>query len=272
MGLEPCYADRHDAWRKLARALAHEGGPALVVVGLACGGAVVAFEVARLLGAPFDVVAVRKVRHPWQPEYALGAVAAGGVSYVRARDGLSAEQVAAAVAEAEQQAARLEARLHERRAPLDLAGRTVLLVDDGLATGSTMIAAARRARAAGAARIVVAVPVASVTGLDLVRREVDAVVCPHGRLHFFAVGVWYGSFTEVSEETVIDLLDESLGGNPQTGSVGSPMQAAAGGRTMPLPSHRLARRAGARKGEARDHTGAHGRADEKPARLRADHT
>jgi putative phosphoribosyl transferase len=203
------FADRSDAGRALAAELGAEADADLVVVGLARGGVQVAAEVARALVAPLDVVAVRKVRHPWQPEYGIGAVTPGGGTYVRSRDGLSDEQIDAAVEEARAKAALLDARLHAEHERLDLGGRTVLVVDDGLATGGTMIAALRWARAAGARRVLAVLPVAAEPSLEQVRREADAVVCPYVLSDFFAVGVWYRSFDQVEDGEVVRLLGQS---------------------------------------------------------------
>lgn len=203
------FADRGDAGRALAGRLEDERGPGLVVVGLARGGVEVAAEVARTLSAPLDVVAVRKVGHPWQPEYGIGAVTPGDGVYVRGSDGLTAEQVAAAVEEAKTKAEQLDRRLHAARPPIALAGETVLVVDDGLATGATMIAALRWARASGTARVVAAVPVAAAESVELVRPEADELVCLHVLSAFLAVGVWYGSFEQVSDEHVVRLLEEN---------------------------------------------------------------
>ena len=178
MKREALFADRRDAGRALARALADEPLDDAVVVGLARGGVVVAAEVADALELPLDVLAVRKVGHPWQPEYALGAVAPGGGVYVRDPGGLSEAELAAQIERAEARAAEAStAHSHAGREPVSLAGSTCVLVDDGLATGATMIAAVRWARSRGAARVVAAVPVAARQSAALLRGEADAVVC-----------------------------------------------------------------------------------------------
>lgn len=204
---EALFADRRDAGRVLARALADEQGSDAVVVGLARGGVVVAAEVAQALGLPLDVVAVRKVGHPWQPEYALGAVAPGGGVYVRDPGGLTDEDLAAQVERAEARAAELDRALHDGREPIPLAGRTCLLVDDGLATGATMIAAVRWARSRGSARVVAAVPVGAAQSAAVLRDEADAVICPHELFDLGAVGFWYRDFGQVDDAEVASLLE-----------------------------------------------------------------
>ena len=180
-----------------------------VVVGLARGGVEVAAEVARALDAPLDAVAVRKVGHPWWPEYGLGAVAAGDGVYLRAPDGLSEEELAHVVAAARRDAARLDAGLHREHPPIELAGRAVILVDDGLATGGTMIAAVRWARTRSASRVVAAVPVAASESLASIEGEADAVVCPHAVHRLAAVGQWYVRFDQLEDADVIRLLTEN---------------------------------------------------------------
>lgn len=206
---DPLFLDRSDAGRQLGAALQDERGRDTVVVGLARGGVQVAAEVARALEAPLDVVAVRKVRHPWQPEYALGAVTPGGGIYVRGSNGLSEEEVAHAVATATEQAEELDGRLHARRPGTGLEGKTVILVDDGLATGATMIAAARWARAARAGRVVAAVPVAAPESARLLRREVDDVAALHLPLSFFAVAACYLRFPQIDDAAVLQLLEDA---------------------------------------------------------------
>jgi len=205
----PLFADRASAGRALGRELEPERGPELVVVGLARGGVQVAAEVGRVLGAPLDVVAVRKIGHPLQPEYGLGAVTPGDGVYVRAGDGLTPAQLAAVVEETRAKAALLDRRLHAEHPPVDLYDRTVLLVDDGLATGATMIAAVRWARAAGARRVVVGVPVAPVASVSLLRAEADRVVALHRLRRFVSVGSWYASFPQADDADVIDLIAAS---------------------------------------------------------------
>ena len=206
MRREALFADRRDAGRELASVLADEVLGDAVVVGLARGGVVVAAEVAQALELPLDVLAVRKVGHPYQPEYALGAVAPGGGVYVRDPGGLTEGELAAQIQHAEAKAAELDRTLHSAHEPVPLAGRTCLLVDDGLATGATMIAAVRWARSRGAARVVAAVPVGARQSTAVLREEADAVVCPHELADLVAVGLWYRSFGQVGDLEVAALL------------------------------------------------------------------
>jgi putative phosphoribosyl transferase len=202
----PTYLDRGDAGRRLAEEPAlRRAGPDPVVVGLASGGVVVAAEVAAALGAPLDAVATVKVGHPLQPEYALGAVAPGA-RYLRGPEDLTEAELERVVLAAEARCAALDARLHEAIPALSLAGRTCLLVDDGLATGATMGAAARWARAGRAGRVVAAVPVGAADSLRALAAEVDAVVCPEAPRRFRAVASWYERFAQVEEATVLALL------------------------------------------------------------------
>ncbi len=206
----PLFEDRVHAGHLLAGEVERLVLPDPVVIGLARGGVIVAAEIARRLKAPLDVLAVRKVGHPWQPEYALGAVTPGedGV-YIRSHDGLTDEELERAVAEAKRKADELDRRLRPGRPPIDLAGRAALLVDDGLATGATMVAACRFARSRGASRVVVAVPVGAAQSVQALRQEADRVVCPHPLEDFFAVGIWYRSFEQVEDEDVLRVLEEA---------------------------------------------------------------
>jgi putative phosphoribosyl transferase len=155
---------------------------------------------------------VRKVGHPLEPEYAIGAVTPRGGVYVRAHDGLSEAEVQAAVASARQRADALDRRLHERHAPVAVAGRCCVLVDDGLATGATMIAAARWARESGAAQVVVAVPVGAPDTVARLEAEADRVLCLETPDFLGAVGMWYRDFLPVEDERVLALLDEAATG------------------------------------------------------------
>lgn len=200
------FEDRIDAGELLARELEPEAAVDAVVVGLARGGIVVGAAVARALGLPLEPLAVRKVKHPLQPEYALGAVAPGAGVYVRARDGLTDSQLTAAIVLARAEAEALDRRLRGGRPQRSLDGQTALLVDDGFATGATMIAAARWASARGARRIVAAAPVGARDTVTLLRREVDEVVCPYVVDDLGAVGLWYADFAQMDDEEVGELL------------------------------------------------------------------
>lgn len=217
------FRDRRESGRLLALEIVGSGAleqaaGKIVVIGLARGGVEVAAEVAAVLHAPLDAVAVRKVGHPLQPEYGIGAVAPGGIAYVRAHDGLSDEEIAEAVHAAAEAAVALDARLHERYAPLSVADATCVLVDDGLATGGTMVAAVRWARARGARRVVVAVPVASAGTVGRLQRDedVDAVVRLVTAFDLGSIGTWYEDFHQVSDADVAELLAASRDGEPVT--------------------------------------------------------
>jgi putative phosphoribosyl transferase len=210
------FANRHQAGRVLARELEERGtldasDGRIVVIGLARGGVEVAAEVAAALHAPLDALAVRKVGHPWQPEYGIGAVTPGSIEYIHAHDGLTDEEVAQAVRVAAMKAEALDATLHAQHARVDVEGSRCILVDDGLATGGTMIAAVRWARARRALHVVVATPVAAEKTAQSLEREkdVDSVVCLLTPLDFGAVGLWYDDFHQVSDEAVIALLAEA---------------------------------------------------------------
>jgi predicted phosphoribosyltransferase len=205
------FQDRTDAGRRLAQALTgHAGEPDLIVLGLPRGGVPVAAEVARALGAPLDVFVVRKLGVPGHEELAMGAIASGGVRVLNVEllvtAGLSEREVEAVTRHELETLERQERLYRGDRAPLKLAGRTVILVDDGLATGATMRAAIQAVRGGDAGRIVVAVPVAPRETCAALRWEVDEVACPLSPEEFLAVGRWYRDFSPVSDEQVQGLL------------------------------------------------------------------
>jgi putative phosphoribosyl transferase len=212
MGLmAPTFRDRVDAGIRLASALRAAGErDAVVVLGLPRGGVVVAAEVARELGAPLDVLVVRKVGVPGHEELAAGAVASGGTTVVNddvlMATGLSRGELEQRAAERHRAVEEMERRLRGDRAARDLAGATAVLVDDGLATGATMRAAAVAARQAGAARVVVAAPVASPEAVRLLEELADEVVCLSVPSDLRAVGLSYRDFSPVREEEVWRLL------------------------------------------------------------------
>ena len=210
--IPPQFQDRREAGRILADHLAADLHGEGLVIGLARGGVVVAAEVARTLGWPLDAVAVRKVGHPVQPEYAIGAVTPDGATMLRDIAGLSDEQLEQAVDAARAQARELDGRLHAARPARSPAGRTCVLVDDGLATGATMVAAVRWARAAGAGSVAVAVPVGPPDTLDQLGREADATVSLLAPPDMMAVGAWYRDFQQVTDQQVLELLDAAAAG------------------------------------------------------------
>jgi putative phosphoribosyl transferase len=186
--------------------------PPLVVAGLARGGVEVAAEVAAALDAPLEALAVRKIGHPLNPELALGAVTASGQTDLEESARLGARGRGAVLRAAEraaEEALELEDRLNAGRRPRSVRGVACVLVDDGLATGSSMRAAVRAARAAGASRVIVAVPVAAPEGMLSLAIDADDVRCPHVIEAFTAVGIWYRDFGQVSEERVRALLAEA---------------------------------------------------------------
>ena len=205
------FRDRVDAGRRLAAELAHlRGTPGLIVMGLPRGGVVVAAEVAAALDAPLDVLVVRKLGFPGHEELAIGAVASGGVCVlnedVLAHASLDAEALARREAIGHGAVAALEHELRGERPAPDLAGRVVVLVDDGLATGATMRVAVAAAQAAGAAQVIAAVPVGSLEAVHDLEKVADEVVCLSVPVPFRAVGLHFGDFAPVSEEEVQRLL------------------------------------------------------------------
>lgn len=201
------FADRHEAGKRLAKALARFGGaPGTLVLGIPRGGVVVAAEVASGLGLPLDVAVAAKVGSPGNPEYAVGAVAPDGEVTPNPSAGFSAGEVGAMAGAAHDKVIRYVDHLRAGRPRLDLAGKTVLLVDDGLATGLTAMAAADWLRRQGAARIVVAVPVAAPGAVELLSRHADEVVAIEQPAGFYAVGQFYERFGQTEDREVEALL------------------------------------------------------------------
>ena len=222
------FSDRGDAGRRLAERLSHLRDENVVVLGLPRGGVPVAYHVARSLGAPLDVIVVRKLGVPFQPELAMGAVGEDGVrvldAEVLAKSGVTESELS----EVERRETTLVQQrlgwLRKGRERVDLHGRTAVVVDDGIATGSTARVACTVARQLGAKRVVLAVPVAPP---DAVRRlgEADEVVCVSTPVPFMAVGCHYRDFSATSDEEVIALLDEAnrrMGGSTQPSDTPSP--------------------------------------------------
>jgi putative phosphoribosyl transferase len=205
------FANRREAGRQLARELsAYTNRDDVIVLALPRGGVPVGYEVARLLDAPLDVFLVRKLGLPGHEELAMGAIASGGIRVLNdsvLEMGRVDERTVAQVAARElQELERRERAYRAGRPQPDLRGRTVILVDDGLATGSTMRAAAQALRKQGARQLVVAVPVASAQTCEEFRTEVDDIVCALTPEPFFGVGRWYEDFSQTTDEEVRQLL------------------------------------------------------------------
>lgn len=208
------FRDRSEAGRLLAERLPeYAGRPDVLVLALPRGGVPVGYEVARRLHAPMDVFIVRKLGVPGYEEFAMGAVATGGVRVLNEQVvstlGIP-DYVIDAVAAWEQQELERRERLYRGNRPSpDVRGKTVILVDDGLATGSTMLAAVQALRKLDPARIVIAVPVASPDICELLKAEVDEVVCAVTPQPFYAVGLWYRDFSQTTDEEVRELLERT---------------------------------------------------------------
>ena len=208
---QPLFLDRRDAGRQLAKLLQHYAhGDEPLVLGLPRGGVPVAFEVARALDAELDVFMVRKLGVPGQEELAMGAIASGDIvawnEDVLAAMRVAREDMAATLARERAELARRARTYRGERASPRIEGRTVVLVDDGLATGASMRAAARALRERNPRELVIAVPVAAAeTSRDL-RREADELVCAAQPDPFYAVGLWYQDFSATADEEVSKLL------------------------------------------------------------------
>jgi putative phosphoribosyl transferase len=207
------FRDRVDAGRQLAERLGYLAGDDVVVLGLPRGGVPVAFEVARALGAPLDVVVVRKLGIPFQPELAMGAIGEDGVRVLN-DDVLRAAMIGAADFAAVERRERAELdrraeRFRRARPRLSITGRTAVIVDDGIATGSTVRAACQVARAHGAARIVVAAPVGPSSAPADLADVTDEIVCLTTPEPFDAVGRSYWDFSPTTDDEVVSLLERS---------------------------------------------------------------
>lgn len=213
------YSDRRDAGRRLAARLQSLRGENLVVLGLPRGGVPVAFEVARALDAPLDVIVVRKLGVPDQPELAFGAIGEDGVRVINELVANYAQLSAAEMSRVEhQERAELERRVDRFRAGLPripLVGRTAVIVDDGVATGATARAACQVARAQGAARVVLAVPVGAPESLAVLAADADQVICLETPDWLFAVGAAYRHLGQISDHEVAELLRRAAAGVPE---------------------------------------------------------
>jgi len=211
------FRDRMEAGQLLGRELAARFGVIddAIVLALPCGGVPVGGEVAKAINAPLDVFIVRKLGVPGHEELAMGAIASGGVRVLN-RDVLdyarvTQQQLDAVAAREERELTRREAEYRGNRAPLDVRGRSVIVVDDGLATGSTMRAAVQALRAMEPKRIIVAVPVGAAQTCEDLREIADEIVCLRTPEPFEAVGLWYDDFTQTTDAEVHALLSQ----NPQ---------------------------------------------------------
>ena len=208
------FADRREAGRFLASKLTeYADRPDVLVLALPRGGVPVAYEVARALHAPLDVFLVRKLGVPGREELAMGAIASGGVlvlneNLVRGL-GIPKDVLQAVIAAERKELERRETIYRGDRQPPDVRGRTAILVDDGLATGSTMRAAVAALRRQGPARIVVAVPIGAPETCAAFERQADDIICAVTPLPFHAVGLWYGDFSQTTDEEVRHLLERA---------------------------------------------------------------
>ncbi len=216
--VEP-FVDRRAAGRELAEHLAsYAGRDDVVVLGLPRGGIPVAYEVARTLDAPLDMLVVRKLGVPGHEELAMGAIASGGVR-IRNEQVIADARVDDATIAAVAGHERIELERRERayrgdRGPVEVAGRTTVVVDDGLATGATMRAAVAALRERGATAIVVAVPIAAPAVCAELRETVDEVVCVRTPEPFVAIGLWYRDFDQTTDDEVRRLLSDAAGPEP----------------------------------------------------------
>lgn len=211
---EEAFANRREAGRLLAERLtSYRDLPDLLVLGMARGGVPVAFEIAQALGARLDIFILRKLGVPGHEELAFGAIATGGAQVLDEPTinalGLSPAQIHDVLTQARQEMERRERRYRKDRSPLDAAGKTAMLVDDGVATGSSVRAGISALRKMRAARIVVAVPVAPLITLRLLQSEADEAVCLSAPEAFRAVGGFYADFSQVSDEEVENLLHQA---------------------------------------------------------------
>ena len=208
------FADRRAAGRALAQVLAKKNLVAPVVLALPRGGVPVAAEIASALGAPLDIVLVRKIGVPWQPELAAAAVVDGGDPEVVTNDdvvrlaGVTPADIAAGTKRGLEEIERRRSVYLQGRARVPLEGRTIILVDDGIATGASVRAALKALRRKEPKALILAVPVAPLEAVDALKREVDEVVCLWTPEPFYAIGLHYVDFRQVSDNEVVELLSD----------------------------------------------------------------
>ncbi len=228
------FRDRVDAGQQLAAKLHHLRGSKVVVLGLPRGGVPVAAEVARALGAPLDIIVVRKLGVPFQPECAMGAIGEDGARVINEETvwfaGVSPSELAATEQREEQEIARRARRYRGGRERQSLAGRVAVVVDDGIATGATARAACQVARALGAARVILAVPVAPEGWQARIGADADEAVSVSTPPSFFAIGQFYDDFSQTSDAEVTACLNRAAG-------PAHPAHAAHGSRAAPPGAH-----------------------------------
>ena len=215
------FRDRRDAGRRLAaRLMAYAGRPAVLVLALPRGGVPVAFEIATALHTPLDVFLVRKLGVPGHRELAMGAIATGNELVLNEEVirtlGITPDLVDMVAAEEQRELQRRERAYRDDRPPPSVQGRVVILVDDGLATGATMLAAATAVRSLQPSRLVVAVPVASPETCNEFRAKVDEIICAKTPEPFYAVGFWYEDFEQIADDEVRELLALAARTHPST--------------------------------------------------------
>ena len=208
------FTDRKEAGQRLANKLAvYANAGDVLVLALPRGGVPVAYEVARRLKAPLDIFMVRKLGAPDQKELAIGAIATGGIMVLNSDIvqslRLTQKDIDLVIAEEQQELERREKAYRDGRPTPEIAGKTVILVDDGLATGATMRAAVLALHEYKPARLVIAVPVAAETTFKLFENKVDAIVCAVTPTPFYSIGMWYDDFSQITDEEVRELLQKT---------------------------------------------------------------
>jgi putative phosphoribosyl transferase len=238
------FRDRREAGRRLVERLSGLRAASPLVLGLPRGGVPVAFEVAQALGAPLDILVVRKLGVPFQPELGMGAVGEGGVRVLNAdvvrQARVTEPQLAQVEARERAEVEERAARLRGGRPAIALQGRTVVIVDDGLATGGTARAAVRVARERGAERVILAVPVAPPETVAALRRDADDVVAVETPEPFFAIGGWYADFSPTSDDEVVELLARAAerdGADKGLGKEEVDKEVVIGAERIQLPGH-----------------------------------